>query len=168
VMQRLYRLAVHLARRYPWEPPAAAWLVLTGESPWVPPLTARIAHPGDITNHGTITMTAAHWVPEKVVSNFYSEIKARLDSTPTTSRRRLALFRFVVERSSAINRWKPKGTPELGKLIEIHELGLETPPWRSLQAEWNSEYQPGHDWHYRDFRNLRRDFIQASKSLLGY
>jgi hypothetical protein len=125
-----------------------------GEVPWTPPLTARIEGPDLIRNHGIITITAAHWVPKDTIGKFYAELKSRVDSAPTPSLRRLAVFRFVTEQSSGIT--------------ECLVYGLNTPPWRSLQAQWNEEYPPGHKWHYSDHRNLRRDFKEACKASVGY
>jgi hypothetical protein len=153
-LRRLHGVATGLCGHYPWEPHDAAWLILTGEAPWAPPLTARVTGPDLIRNHGTITITAAHWAPKDAVSNFYAEVKSRVESAPTPSLRRLAVFRFVTERSSGIT--------------ERFVSGLNTPSWRSLQSQWNEEYPPGHEWHYRDVRNFRRDFTKAFKSLTGY
>jgi hypothetical protein len=155
VKRHLHEVAADLCRRYPWDLDDASWLILTGEAPWVPPLTARIKGPDQIRNHGTITITAAHWVPKDAVSKFYAELKAQyVDSAPTPSLRRLAIFRFVTEQSSGIT--------------EHLVFGLKIPPWRSLQAQWNEQYPPGHDWYYSDHRNLRRDFKEAFLALVGY
>ena len=52
---------------------------------------------------------------------------------------------------------------------QVHVRGLNLPrPWSRLQAQWNEEYPPGHDWHYSDYRNLRRDFKEAFEALVGY
>jgi hypothetical protein len=158
VLRKLYTLAVELSRRYPWEVPAAAWFVLTGEPPWVPPVTAQVRELDYALNQGTITITAAKWVPAEVVGRFYSELKAGLESTPTPSDRRLALFRFVVEQSSGIN--------ELNK--GVLTKGLNTPPWRSLQSRWNEIHPPGDKWHYKSVQNFHRDFKEAFTALLGY
>jgi hypothetical protein len=158
VLGQLHKTATKLAERYPWETPAAAWLMLTGEPPWVPPLAATSSGPDLAKNHGTITIRAAYWVPEEAVRNIYLEMKARMKPSPTPSARRLALFRFVAERSSGVNEF------DRGALV----TGLNSPTWRTLRSEWNKEYPPGHKWHYSDFRNLRRDFKEASKLLIGY
>jgi hypothetical protein len=158
VLGQLRKAASKLAERYPWEMPAAAWFVLTDEPPWVPPLTATSSGPDLAKNHGTITVRAAHWVPEEAVRQLYLRMKGRMKPTPTTSPRRLALFRFVTERSSGINEL------DKGELV----TGLVMPPWRGLQSEWNEQYPPSHKWHYRDVRNFRRDFTEASKLLVGY
>jgi hypothetical protein len=158
VLGQLQKTASKLAERYPWEMPAAAWFVLTGEPPWVPPLTATSSGPDLAKNHGTISIRAAHWVPEETVRQLYLKMKARMKPTPTTSPRRLALFQFLTERSSGIN--------ELNKGEIV--TGLDIPPWRKLQGEWNEQYPPSHKWHYSDHRNLRRDFTEASKLLRGY
>jgi hypothetical protein len=151
VLGDLRKTASKLAERYPWDISAAAWFVLTGEPPWVPPLTATAQGPDSIRNHGTITIKASHWVPEEDVANLYSYIKAQTRPAPTTSRRRLTLFCFVTERSS----------PTLERLT----TRIDPPPWRSLQSLWNEEYPADHEWHYRDIRNFRRDFLEAWRSL---
>jgi hypothetical protein len=163
---RLHKLAADLCQRYPWEPQDAAWYILTGEAPWVPPLTAHIKRAGPPINHGTITIAAASWAPKNAVSKFYAELKARyVDPAPTPSPRRLAVFRFVVERSQAINRWE---SSEPGGAKDVRVRGLDTPTWPSLQTQWNEQHPPGHEWHYGNYPNLRRDFIEAHRLLLGY
>jgi hypothetical protein len=167
---RLNSLAADLCSRYPWELKDAAWFVLTGEVPWVPPLTARLKWSGPPRNHGAITITAADWVPKTAVGGFYAELKGELkaryrDPAPTPSLRRLAVFRFVVERSSAVMR---RESSEPGGAKDVLAQGLKTPPWRSLQAQWNEQYPQEHEWHYSDHRNLRRDFKKAFEALAGY
>jgi hypothetical protein len=98
-------------------------------------------------------------VPKDAEGRFYAEVNMTTNPTPTLSERRLALFRFVLERSSGMDRWEPKG---------VHVLGLDTPPWRSLVAQWNEIHPPGNKWHYEKLRNFHRDFTEASKSILGY
>jgi hypothetical protein len=91
-------------------------------------------------------------VPRAVVSSFYADVKARTDSAPTPSMRRLALFHFVVQHSQGVQ--------------QIHTVGLETPAWRHLLRMWNEEHPAGDPWHYRDVRNFRRDFLEAFHSLV--
>jgi hypothetical protein len=164
---QLNSVAADLCRRYPWELKDAAWFVLTGEAPEVPPLTAHINRFFTLGNQGTITITAAYWVPKAAVSEFYAEVKAEVkarivDIAPTPSPRRLALFRFVVERSQGIDQW---GSLKPGEPKSVHVQGLHIPQWRSLQAQWNEEHPEGHEWHYSDHRNLRRDFNEAFEAL---
>ena len=151
VLGDLRKTASKLTERYPWDISIAAWFVLTGEPPWVPPLTGRAQGPDSIRNHGTITIKASHWVPEEDVAALYSYLKARTKPAPTTSRRRLTLFCFVTERSSPIT--------------ERLTTGIDPPPWRSLQSQWNEQYPTDHKWHYQDIRNFRRDFLEAWRSL---
>jgi len=175
---QLNSVAADLCSRYPWELKDAAWFVLTGKAPQVPPLTAHINRFFSPGNQGTITITAAYWVPKAAVSEFYAEVKAEVkarirDIAPTPSPRRLALFRFVVERSQGIDQWealKPEGPRSVNDQgIPLHVQGLDvSQSWRSLQAQWNEEYPEGHEWHYSDHRNLRRDFREAFKALVGY
>jgi hypothetical protein len=98
VLGQLRKTAPKLAERYPWEMPAA-WFVLTGVPPWVPPLTATSTGPDLAKNHGTITIRAAHWVLKERLRQHYIEMKAGMKPTPTASPRRLTLFRFINERS---------------------------------------------------------------------
>jgi hypothetical protein len=178
VAGRLNDLATDLCSRYPWQSEDAAWFVLTGEAPWVPPLTAHINRLPSPRNQGTITITAAYWAPKAAVSEFYAEVKAEvrariMDIAPTPSPRRLALFRFIVERSQGIDQWgslKPEGprSVHVQGLPVLHVQGLHVPQWRSLQAQWNEEYPEGHEWHYSDHRNLRRDFKEAFEALAGH
>jgi hypothetical protein len=146
---------VKIARRYPWEPDEAAWLILTGSPPWHSPLTAHASGPNS-ENHGLITIEAAHWVPKEAVSSFYAEVKASRAPAPTPSARRLAVFRFVIERASAIG-----ANP--GEDRHPGELAL--PNWPTLTAAWNQDHPPGNRWHYHDFRNFRRDFVETKKAL---
>jgi hypothetical protein len=174
---QLNSVAADLCRRYPWELKDAAWFVLTGVAPAVPPLTAHINRFFTPGNQGTITITAAYWVPKTAISEFYAEVKGEVkarirDIAPTPSPRRLALFRFVVERSQGIDQWeslKPEGPRSVhDQGIPLHVQGLRVSQWRSLQAQWNEEYPEGQEWHYSDHRNLRRDFREAFKALVGY
>lgn len=153
VLGRLYDVAENLAHHYPWEPSQAAWFVLTDEAPFVSPLSAHISGPDTYLNYGTITITAAHWLPEKVVSDFYSELKAKRHPAQTTSARRLAVFRFVVERSTGV--------------VDPHRASLQAPSWRSLKELWNQEHPSGEPWHYTDVRNFRRDFNEAFHSMVN-
>ena len=159
VLQNLNKAAARLTRFYPWEPPTAAWFLLTGEPPWVPPLTARIETSDYVLNHTAITVTASHWVPKDVMGKFYAEVKRGTNPTATLSERRLALFQFVLERSEGVDRWEPEGIRLRG--------GLDTPPWRSLLAQWNEIHPPGKEWHYEKLRNFHRDFTEASEAILG-
>jgi len=158
VLRSLYTLAAKLSKRYPWETPMAAWFLLTGEPPWVPPLTAHIEESNYALNHTAITVTAAHWVPKDAEGRFYAEVKRSTNPTPMLSERRLALFRFVLERSSGMDRWGQEGA---------HVQGLDTPPWRSLLAQWNEIHPPGDKWHCEKLRNFHRDFTEASEAILG-
>lgn len=153
ILWNLHNVATKLVRHFPWESSYAAWFVLTDEPPWVPPLSARASGPDTHLNHGSITITAAHWVPKEAVGKFYAEVKSRMNPSSSPSPRRLALFRFVAENSSGIS--------------SIHTVGLQPPSWRTLQRMWNEEHPPGNDWHYADVRNLRRDFRAAFESLVN-
>jgi len=159
VLRDLNKVAAGLSRLYPWETPMAAWFLLTGEPPWVPPLTARIEKSDYVLNHTAITVTAAHWVPKDAVGRFYTEVKKSTNPTPTPSERRLALFQIVLERSEGVDRWEPGG---------IRLRGLDSPPWRSLLAQWNEIHPPGKEWHYENLRNFHRDFAEASQVILGH
>ena len=151
VLEALHDVATKLARTYPWEPSFAAGFVLTDEPPWVPALTARASGPDTRHDHGTITITAAHWVPTAAVSSFYAEVKARVGAAPTPSMRRLAVFRLVVQHTRGVR--------------QTHTVGVETPRWRPLLRMWNQEHPAGDPWHYGDVRNFRRDFLEVFHSL---
>jgi hypothetical protein len=150
VLADLHGVATKLTRTYPWKPSSAAWFILTDEPPWVPPLTAHASGPDTRLNHGSITITAAHWVPREAVSRFYADVKARMNPAPTPSMRRLNLFRFVVQHSEGI--WEP------------YREGVNIPSWRPLLHLWNEEYPVSHSWHYHDVRNFRRDYQKAFNS----
>ena len=158
VLENLNKVAAELSSLYPWTPPVAAWFLLTGEPPWAPPLTAHIDKSYAL-NHTAITVTAAHWMPKDAVAKFYAELKRSTNPTPTLSERRLALFRFVLERSEGVNRLEPSGE---------YVRGLDTPPWRKLLAQWNEVHPPGEKWHYKKLRNFHRDFTEASEAILGH
>jgi hypothetical protein len=159
VLEDLNKVATRLSRLYPWEAPMAAWFLLTGEPPWVPPLTAHIEEYDYALNHTAVTVTAAHWVPKDAVGRFYADVKRSTNPTPTLSERRLAIYRFVLERSKGMDRWESEG---------VRLLGLDPPSWRSLLAEWNEIHPPGNEWHYNKLRNFHRDFMEAFKAMLGY
>jgi hypothetical protein len=160
VLWKLHDLAVKVSRTYPWEVPAAAWLVLTAQPPRVAPVSAEIRELDYTLNHGTITITAAKCVPAEVISRFYAKLKADLGSTLTPSDRRLALFRFVVERSSGIT--------ELDTKQAVLTTRFNIPSWRSLLSQWNELHPPDHEWHYKGVQNFHRDFKEASEALLGH
>ena len=158
VLRNLHDLATKLSRSYPWDVPTAAWLVLTGEPPQVAPVTAEIRELDYTLNQGTITITAAKWVPAEVIGRLYAQLKADLEPTPTPSDRRLEVFRFVVERSSGIT--------ELDAEEAVLTTRFNIPPWRSLLSQWNELHPPDDKWHYKGVQNFHRDFKEASKALL--
>ena len=65
----------------------------------------------------------------------------------TPSERRVELLGFVTGFSK-------------GYYDEEHGItGLKlNASWRQIMERWNQRYPQGHDWHYKDVRNLRRDF----------
>lgn len=95
---------------------------------------------------------------EEAVSDLYLKMKSRMHPTHTTSQRRLTLFRFVTERSSGVNKLDRGGACN----------GLTHSSVAQPTTQWNEEYPSSQKWHYSDVRNLRRDFVEASKLLLGY
>ena len=143
----------------------------------MPPLTAHINRLPSPRNQGTITITAAYWVPKAAVSEFYAKVKAEVKArmmnlAPTPSPRRLAVFRFVAERSQGVHQrrfLKVEGQRLVhDQGFPVHEEDLRTTQsWPSLQAQWNEEHPKGHEWHYSDNRNLRRDYKAALKALVG-
>jgi hypothetical protein len=94
-----------------------------------------------------------------------------MDIAPTPSLRRLAVFRFVAERSQGMHQLKflkvegQRSVHDQG--FPVHLEDLRTPQWPSLQAQWNEEHPEGHEWHYSDYRNHRRDYKEALKALVG-
>ena len=152
----------------PWRPERLAWWLLTGDEPEVQPLQADIrfgAWP-------TVTLTVPAWATVETVGEFHRETKhyawasvagladfrgeaeSRAGSgdgfAPTTSPRRLAVFKFVAER---------------GEFRDGHfEHGLS---WRSLMELWNRRLPKKHAWCYTNVRNFSRDFRSAKEALFG-
>ncbi len=108
--------------------------MFTGEPPHVSPVNAEIRELDDTRNQGTITITAAKWVPAEGIGRFYTPLNADLGSTPTPTDRCLALFRFVVGLSSGITKFDA----EEGVLTTRFAI----PPWRSLLSQWNELHPP--------------------------
>jgi len=41
-------------------------------------------------------------------------------------------------------------------------------PWAALLRSWNEALPAGHEWRYKDRRNLRRDFLKAFDQIVNY
>lgn len=78
----LSALARRLARLFDWKETEAVHFVLTGETPQVRPLEASVtakAPPGALTQR-SITLTAASWIPAKVVERTYRQLQREIIS----------------------------------------------------------------------------------------
>jgi hypothetical protein len=153
-------------RLYPWREHQAAWFVITGEPPTVPALVGgyRTSSNPAITEH-TITMRVKPWVPAETVRRLYRRLQERVleDRPRSLSERNLAVFRFVVEQTEV---WGVEvGDSEAGP-AQPTKPKLVQPAWRTLLDLWNRRYPEGHDWHYGDVRNLRRDFGRAERAIV--
>ena len=161
----LHRLCNYLAKHYPWSEDEAERFVLTGERPEVVPLFGRIRLSGNEQNlfsYGIITLTVEPWVDAKSVERFYREMQGRvLGRKPRRGEpRNLAVFRFVVERSKAVE-WEVVRDNDgyfTGRKREL--VGI--PSWRELLKLWNERYPEGHEWHYNWVGWFQRDFDRAA------
>jgi hypothetical protein len=114
---------------------------------------------GEIRN-SLITITAEPWVSPDDVIRRYEDLRSMWLWTPTPSERRVELVHFVAGYCD-------------GYCNEEHGIvGLAPneswPGWRELLDRWNERYPDGHDWHYTDVRNFRRDFLEAFETLTSY
>jgi len=88
------------------------------------------------------------------VSHVYKSLKKDFPTTPQPSPRRLALFEFVMKQ------------PEVTVPSEGGKPNV--PSWAALLRSWNEALPAGHEWHYDDRRNFRRDFLMAFDQIVNY
>jgi hypothetical protein len=101
-----------------------------------------------------ITINVPPWLSAENVSQIYKSHKRDFPTTPQPSPRRLALFEFVMKQ------------PEVTVPSEGGKPNV--PSWAALFRSWNEALPDGHDWHYEDRRNFRRDFLKAFEQIVNY
>ncbi len=126
-------VALQLISRYPWTLRDAAWFVLTGKAPALRSLKVQTDE-----SSGAHTITFAPWISEKTLRRAYRNLQEG-DNRPL-SRKTLAAFRFVVERTD----------PQ------------QTPKWAKLTREWNQQHP---DDKFRDRSALRQAYERAEERL---
>jgi hypothetical protein len=114
---------------------------------------------GEISNN-RITVTAEPWVSPEDVRRKFLTMRNIWFWTKTPSERRVELVGFL---TGFCEGYYNEASGRSGLL-----RGPDWPGWRGVMEKWNQRYPPGHDWHYRDVRNLRRDSHQAFKALTAH
>jgi hypothetical protein len=140
--------------RYPWwHPVDIPIFVLMGVARIVgQPYTKQIESRSRL--YEPITINVPPWFSVENVSQIYKSLKKDLPTTPQPSPRRLTLFEFVMK--------QPEITvPGEGGIPKV-------PSWAALVRSWNESLPAGHEWRYKDRRNLRRDFLKAFDQIVNY
>jgi hypothetical protein len=152
VLGELARTVLHLTRRFPWEKEEAELFVLTGETVQVPPIYEELPDPKE-GYLPVVKLAVAPWVPAETVKEVFTERRKELKPTPTTSSRRLALFRYVLARTDVTLQ---------EDLRKIRGASLSR-----LMEGWNEQLPTGHSWRYNDRGNFRQGFYHALDQLVG-
>ncbi len=167
----LHKLSVALAQKFTWREGAAAWFLLTDETPRVPLLDwSDRRHVDGHFQHYTISMTVAPWISADTLARFwrfYQRGHFGGNNRPLSARN-MAVFRFVIG-----NAWPhPDGIgvalSKRGVTTSVAPKGkasaLATPPWRTLLDLWNRNHP---EWAYKDVRLFSRDFHRARRLISG-
>jgi hypothetical protein len=101
-----------------------------------------------------ITIKVPPWFSVENVSQVYKSLKRVFPTKPQPSPRRLALFEFVMLQPEV-------RVPAKGEIPKV-------PSWAALVRYWNESLPAGHEWHYKDRRNFRRDFLKAFDQIVNY
>lgn len=102
-----------------------------------------------------ITITAQPWVSPEAIKRAYADLRDDWFWSETPSEQRVKLCGFVADRCEGYYDKKIVGlNPSVS--------------WREMMSQWNERYPEGHDWHYGDVRNFRRDFAETFESLTRY
>jgi hypothetical protein len=111
---------------------------------------------GEIKNN-EISITAKPWVAPEEVRKEYESLRNIWFYTDTPSERRVELVRFMTDLSEG---WHDR---------ERGLVGLRrSASWRQMMEQWNQHYPKGHEWHYKDVRNFRRDASETLEALTAY
>jgi hypothetical protein len=140
VLDELRTLSEHLAKSYGWQPSQASVFVLTG-------LPVQLSR-------GRVTIS--HRFPYKMTGRLTLELDPRV-----SPREVLALYRKH-RRELLGGTYKPMDRKhlELARFYEARKKGT----WQERMAEWNGQQRES-AWHYTDWRNFRRDCVQAWERL---
>jgi len=135
----LRTLSERLAKKYGWQPSQASVFVLTG-------LPVQLSR-------GRVTESLRF--PNTMTSRLTIEVDPRVSPTEV-----LALYRKH-RRKLLGGAYKPMDRKHL-ELARFYE-GQRTGTWRARMAQWNGAQAP--EWHYTNWRNFRRDCVQAWERL---
>jgi hypothetical protein len=160
VVDELYELSVELASTFDWplassghlagtrpRSEAAAWFVLTGETPEVRPIEARweTKQGRYLSPQWRIRLTLPPWLPEEEVLRAYRLLRGErpkgLKLPKTTTPLEVAGFVWEQER--------------------IHGY-RKVPSWRTLYERWN-EAHPG--YRFKSYNNFRMYFMRGGKAV---
>jgi hypothetical protein len=141
LLGELQRVVSRLTERFPWREARATWFILTGEPPLVPPVTVRytLGHPlvrlkrfGDTRRftYGEVTISAAPWVSEKIVTEAYYNLQSRIlpgKQNQPLGRRGLEVLRFVLQRENPLELTRARRR-QIGKEL-VEAWNRKYPHW---------------------------------------
>ena len=96
--------------------------------------------------------------PEEVLEK-YKSLRKLWFHRDTPSQRRVELLGFVTEFCEGYY------DEESGNVGLTWLLGAS---FRQVMKRWNQRYPQGHEWHYKDVRNFRRDARDTFEALTRY
>ncbi len=129
-------VASYLTERYPWGEEAAAWFVLTGETPAIEPLKLMWD-----PNKDTYILEFRPWTSKAALGQAYRAIHRERSNRPVESGT-LALLAFVDEHTD--------------------EHGNRPRTWDELRRLWNAR---GLGRHYEDYRTFSKVYRRAYEKL---
>jgi hypothetical protein len=159
VLGELQRLVSSLIKQFPWSEAQATWFVLTGEPPAVPPVKIRYTlrpvkvqfQPyGDTrrVEYGMVTISAAPWVSEKIVSEAYYNVQERIlrnQHNRQLKSHTLELLRFVLSREDPTTLTRARRKQRGKELVEA---------WNRKYPHWG--YQKSTSDFWRDYSRAER------------
>jgi len=164
VLGLLFEFAQRLHERYPW------WLarmmpmfVLMQQAPMIGRPGAYFyynipsSYPEVLRRsrvYQPIVLELPPWFPVANTTRIYKIVKELIPTTPQPSRRRMALFEWVMKHPEVT-------VPGEGEVPEV-------PSYAKLFRAWNEALPAGHEWRYGDRRNFRRDFRKAFDQIVNY
>jgi hypothetical protein len=101
-----------------------------------------------------IVIEVPPWFPVESARQIYKGFKELIPTKSQPSPPRLALFEFIVRHPEVT-------VPSEGQI----NIG---PSWEALLRAWNKALPAGHEWHYDDRRNFRRDFRKAFDQIVNF
>ncbi len=144
VLERLKRLAGHLAEDYGWPEAAATTFVLTGAMPIVSPALIDVRVGSDTPALNRITLRLDPRLSPKEVAAIYARARRRLLGPGHKDR-------VITEK-------------HLELAAHFAERGAEDGGWDELMASWNATYPR---WAYATVNHFSRDVRQAWARVTG-